>query len=137
MKKSGSTLIELLIYMVVVLLFFSIILPNSRKWMERGISISEVNRVKNSIRYARFLSFLKDGKVEVRIFPKDVKIVSNREIIKESSLNFVRIVGNRYLAFSKGVPYISGTLRFFLGTSFVAEIRVTPVVGKINLAWKW
>lgn len=132
----GSTFVEFLIYMTIAFLIFSLTIPNVRAWMERTGSIAEIKGIKNSIRYARFLSFLKNNKVEVHISQKNLKVMLDKKIVKTSPLNFVKIEGNKCFAFSKGVPYISGTLNFFVNNSFVAKISVTPVIGKINLAWK-
>ncbi len=135
--EEGSTFVELLVYLTIVFLILSFILPNSKVWIERVGSIAEINKIRSSIRYARLLSTLRNNRVDVRISKRSVEVVSDKNIVRTSSIDFVRIEGNKYLAFSNGVPYISGTLRFFVGNSFIAKISITPVIGKINLTWKW
>lgn len=134
--KKGGTFIELLVYLAIIFSILLIIFPNLKAWMERVESIAEISRIRSSIRYARLLSTLKKNRTDVHILQGKVEVKSDKNVIKMSPISFVRIKGDKYLAFSNGVPYISGTLKFFVGNSFIAEITVTPVIGKINLAWK-
>ncbi len=131
--KTGHTLFELLIYIVIVSLILSLIFPRFNTMVKLVLLYEDVKATKSMIRYARIFSYLKSCKVCVFLTNEHVVVKFGKKTLKKYDLKITKIKGDKCFAFSKGIPYISGKTEFSVGDSFPVVLTVTPVVGRINV----
>jgi Tfp pilus assembly protein FimT len=134
--KNGWSFVELLVLMVFLSILFSIIFPISKRWIDGMIVHSEIQKIVSFVRYTKYLSYgLKEG---VTIdFSKSIKIITSNGSKEKGQLSFVDVNGCQSFAFSKGVPYISGTMKVYFKGSRIATITVMPVTGLIKVEERW
>ena len=134
--KSGWSFVELLVLMVFLSILLSIIFPVSKKWIDGMIVHSEIQKIVSFVRYTKYLSYGLEDKVKIE-FSKDIKIITSCESKEKGRLSFVDVNGCQSFAFSKGVPYISGTMKVYFRGSKIATITVMPVTGLIKVEEGW
>jgi Tfp pilus assembly protein FimT len=134
--KNGWTLIDLLILMVFILTLFSVIFPVSKRWIDKVLVFTEVRSVSESLRYAKMPSYTGNNNVEVQL-SKSVKIISGKNSYEKEKLSLINFDGIKTVAFAKGVPYISGTVKIYFRGTRVATLTVLPITGLINVEWGW
>ncbi len=131
--KTGHTLFELLIYIVIVSLILSLTFPSFNTMIKQVLLYEDVKTTKSMMRYARIFSYLKSCKVRVFLTSEHVVIMLGKKTLKKYDLKITKIKGDKCFAFSRGVPYISGKTEFSVGDSFPVILTVTPVVGRVNV----
>lgn len=131
--RSGHTLFELLIYVVIISITLSLIFPFFDTMNKKALLYEDVKSTKSMIRYARIFSYLRKYKVDVFLISKRVMIMVGRKTLKSYELKIVSVRGNTHFAFSKGVPYISGKVEFSVDGLSPVILSVTPVIGKVNV----
>ncbi|MGC8683367.1 pilus assembly FimT family protein [Athalassotoga sp.] len=134
--KSGWSFVELLVLMVFLSILLSIIFPVSKKWIDGMIVHSEIQKIVSFVRYTKYLSYGLEDKVKIE-FSKDIKIITSYGSKEKGRLSFVDVNGCQSFAFSKGVPYISGTMKVYFRGSKIATITVMPVTGLIKVEEGW
>ena len=136
--RVGHMLFELLIYIVIVSITLSLIFPLFNTMIKKALLYEDVKSTKSMIRYARIFSYLRSCKAHVSLTSKRVVVMLNKKAIREYDLKIANVRGNRHFAFSKGVPYISGKIKFSVGGLSPVILTVTPVIGKVNVKkWEW
>lgn len=134
--KNGWNFIELLILMVFLSILFSIIFPISKRWIDGVIVHSEIQKIVSSLRYVKYLSYDSKGKVTIN-FSKTINVVTSIGSKEKGQLSFIDVGGCSSFAFSKGVPYVSGTMKVYFRGSRIATITVMPVTGLITVEERW
>ncbi len=132
--RAGHTLLELLIYIAIVSISLSLIFPNFNTTIRQALLYEDVKSIKSVIRYARVFSYLKNCEVQVHFTSKRVTVNTlDNGVLKSYDLKIAKIRGDKLFAFSKGTPYIAGSIEFNVRNSVPVILTVTPVVGKINV----
>ncbi len=134
--RSGWTFIEIIVLLVFLSVIFSIIFPISKKWMDKTIVYAEIKNVSENVRWAKVFSYILKDKVEIDISQK-IKISSKRGIDEKDGPKFIELIGSTHFAFSKGIPYNSGTMKIYFKGTKIGTLTVLPVTGLINVELGW
>ncbi len=130
--KNGYTVVELIVYLALVSVFLSLMIPSFWRINEELMFKADMENVQHMIRYARQVSLMKKMKSAIFLSGRKIYVTLNGKKVKERSLSVSSIKGKREFAFSKGIPYKSG--KFFL--SFKKEkflFTLQPVTGTLKV----
>ncbi len=132
--RKGYSLVELTVYIALIVMFFSLMVPSVEEMRRQLIFSADTESVEHLIRYAREISMIKKMRSVISINDGKICVFANGKKIKSRKLT-CKAEGKRIFAFSNGIPYLSGKLFLELANKKIS-ITVYPVTGMIKSEWE-
>ncbi len=141
--KSGYSLTELMVYIVLLAIFFSILTIVLWKFSEKMMFMLDVKNVEHLIKYARQISLLKKVKSVFYLRNGEMYVKVGSRILKRRKVEVAKFK-SKVFAFSNGIPVSpSGSSKQGGGGEFFLSIKdekvrvsIQPVTGFLKIVWK-
>jgi hypothetical protein len=133
--RKGYSFAELIVYLALLSVFFSILVPALWNFAPDLMFKSDVQDAEHLIKYARQISLLENNKSVFSFEDNKMYVKIGNKIVKERKVRISNVFGKKTFAFSRGIPYESGKI-FLSFKDEKACLTLQPVTGTLKIVWE-